>query len=489
MKKLFIIAAAALVGMASCSKEGGIKPVYGKDGVGTLNITLTNDAATRATSNGSAAESAVSTLEIFIFESDGETPDGQTPYVSLNTPDFGEYGEDPDPDQSEYAPTWDGKYVTQIQVDAGTKMVLVVANAELGEPEEDETFEDIMAKLSTVEDHIFSTGEEATESLNTRVVPEDGFVMAGQNLAATVIAEKANTIEVVIYRNVSKITAPTVNPDGVTFDFTQSELDKLLGQDPDDVDYILVEDVNGEDPDITGSFQLTGYAVVNGLPKSTSAFIGTASPYNPELGFTAPSTFTNPWSNWDAGRFLGFNWKTQLSATAPVNGAGEILRGSRILTNSEWMKENDKTMADISEWTGVYSGQNRMITIAGAGANTEPVIYVYENKPGLMKEQEGTYEGFNADQVVAILVEGVITLDGTNYTRYWRVNIRKDDSYHVIRNSVYNTQISTLVTVGWDTPWEAEKEQPIIAKPDDTISEFKISIAPWNIRQVGPEQL
>jgi hypothetical protein len=481
MKKLFIIAAAALVGMASCSKENVEKPEYGQDGVGTLNISLKKE-LTRAISNGTEEESAVSTLEIFIFEDDGETPDAQNAYVKLTSPDFGDYEED----ESEFSPTWDGQYVTQIQVDAGTKMVLVVANAELGELEEDETFEDIMAKIAEDDAYVFSTGEAASESLNTRSVPENGFVMAGFNLEAPVIAEKANTIEVTIYRNVSKITAPTADADGVTFNFTQPELDKLLGQKAGDTGYVVIADVNGEDPEIESSFKLTGYAVVNGLPKSTVAFIGTASPYSPELGFTAPDTFTNPWDNWNAGEFLGLDWEDQITAT---NGAGETLRGPRIRSNSDWMKENDKTMANIAEWKGVYSGENKMIPIAGAGANTEPVVYVYENKPGLMQEQAGTYKGYNADQVIAIIVAGTITIDGEDYPRYWRVNVIKDDAYHVIRNSVFNTSVSEIITAGWETPWEAEEETPIIAKPDDTISEFVISIAPWEVKLVGNGQI
>ena len=106
-----------------------------------------------------------------------------------------------------------------------------------------------------------------------------------------------------------------------------------------------------------------------------------------------------------------------------------------------------------------------------------------------MKETVDSIEGFNADQVIALIVEGKLTYNGKTHTRYWRVNIRPEEAYHIIRNTAYHTVIQKIVTPGWSTPWEAEEEKPIIDKPTSTGANFVISVAQWEIKFVGNQQM
>jgi hypothetical protein len=103
-----------------------------------------------------------------------------------------------------------------------------------------------------------------------------------------------------------------------------------------------------------------------------------------------------------------------------------------------------------------------------------------------MKEAETTYEGYNSDQVIAIIVRGTIENgSGLSTTRYWRVDLRSEDAYYFIRNSQYELTVSSINTPGHATPWEAEEEEPIIDKPGDTTSDFIISVNPWDVLTVG----
>lgn len=467
MKKLFIIAAAALVGMASCSKEGPAVKYDGAEGTGKLAFFLNSDAKTRAEGdavNGTEDESKVNSVEIYIFEADGETLEAVSEgYVTVTGPDFGDFVSD----ESEFAPELDGKYVTTVAVGAGEDyQILVVTNAELGEPG-DRTLMELQAEVAA---HEFSV-------TNTTAVPADGFVMAGVNLAATVEAEQTNTIEVDIYRNVSRITKPTEKAGGAEVDLdalTQGQLDDVFGAGV----------VTAGDTQDVG-FTLTGYAVVNGMIKSTVGFAATGDAedgtFDP-LYVNATPTYNNEWTAWDAGRFTGLNWAPQVTAT---NGATELALG-RIQSNSAELKANNTPVADIADWEGVYSGDGKMIKMNG----DEPNIYLYESKPGLLKEAVGTYEGYNADQVISIIIEGELVVAGEgDFVRYWRINMRPDEAYHLIRNSEYQTVINKISTLGYDTPWEAEESEDIIAKPNDTITDFIINVVPWDVKIVGPTQI
>jgi hypothetical protein len=506
MKKLFIIAAVALVGMASCSKENTTTPNNGgAEGVGTLAFFLNTDATPGTRANGTEAESKVNEVEIYIYNSTGtaiaKLSDGTTDaYLAIATPDFGEYTDTPD--QSEFAPDFDGQYVTKVQVGAGTYQILVVANADLGAPGT-ATLMEMQAKIAAATEYAFSVS-------NTQTIPTNGFVMAGVNAAATVVAATSNTVEVDLYRNVAKITKPsektngalveiTKNPNGSAI--TQAEFDKVFQQGvaSNDPAYVKIEDVEWDTTnagDTASDFDLTGYAVINGMIKSTVGFVGTGGledgTFDP-LYVDAIPTYGNEWDAWDAGKFIGLNWTAQLSATAPINGATELALG-RINSNSEALKDAETAIEDIAQWTGVYSGDGTIIK-----TNDNPVnIYLYESKPGMLQATATSYLGYNADQVIAVIIEGELTisydngegLSGTKVeTRYWRINVRANEAYHILRNSDYQTVINKISSLGWATPWEAEEETPIIDKPNDTVTDFVINVVPWNVLTVGPDQI
>jgi hypothetical protein len=210
-------------------------------------------------------------------------------------------------------------------------------------------------------------------------------------------------------------------------------------------------------------------------------------------------TYANEWTGWQAGKTVGGVWGTVTSGTwaavtPSATNSDEFLRGSRIESNSAVMKaDGTKTAAaNLNEWYA-YSG------VAGQAIikNAATPVYVYENKPGLKQEtaEAAAYEGFDADDVVAIILEGTLTArysaDGVapssdqTKTRYWRVNIRLQDAYHITRNAVYTTTVDKILTPGYATPWEAEESEEVIGKPGDTISEFIISVNKWDIKPVG----
>ncbi len=514
MKKIFILTAAALVGMVSCSKEGpAVKPYEPVFGEATrVTLELNTSSSTRAVENGTEAESLVSSLEIYIFDDEGLVLDekvGGNGYVPISGPEFADA----------IAGVNDGVYRTQVEMSAGaSKQVLVIANAELGTPTQivaalkaqgTANGSDEYDNLVVIDDpenasdmglslkHIMTllAGQEMkilpVSDLNVRRVPTKGFVMTGIELNANVEANKSNNkIAVEIFRSVAKINAPVAD-ENVTVEFDQEEFDEVFqpGVDSDDPDYVVVSDVELEKIE----FELTGYAVVSGLRRSTAGFVGKKAVndyvYQPVIVYPVDEedgmTYVNEWDAWDAGEWTSDDANGDLS-----DAKGETLRGGRIQSNAAALKTAGKGIEDLAQWTGVYSGINEEATsyVLTIDGTNDPVVYVYESKPGTMEAD--SYVGFNADQTVALIIEGELSYDGGDVEkRYWRVNVRVNEAYHITRNSVYKTQVSTIVTPGKSTPWEAEEETEIISKPGDTISEFFISVSPWDVKPVGNGQI
>ncbi len=207
-------------------------------------------------------------------------------------------------------------------------------------------------------------------------------------------------------------------------------------------------------------------------------------------------TYANQWTGWQAGKTIGTVWGTMVggvytAVTETAANSDELARGGRIASNSETMKADGKTIANLGEWYA-YSGAAGSAIITDATKS----VYVYESKPGLKQAFGDSYEGFDADDAIAIILQGTLTANwGTPVaephviTRYWRIDIRLQDAFHITRNAAYNTLISKISTPGYATPWEAEESEDVIGKPGDTISEFIISVNEWAVKPVNNQEI
>ncbi len=416
-----------------------------------------------------------------------------------------------------------------------SKQVLVVANAWLGTPAE------IVTKLkaqdiangttlwSALNDNASNLSLRAIMSLirgaemsnatsangNTTSVPtfnsKKGFIMTGINLDADVEENKSdNKIPVLLDRNVSKIKMPVKANNVDTSGLDQDDLNTIFGFKADGTTPNVLEGAS-----IT--FNVTGFAVVNGLKQSTVGFVGkkaTASSSTPgygdkdyvyepiltgnvyEDGYVM--TYANEWTGWQAGKTLDGVWGTMINgvynAVTPTKAnSDELARGGRIDSNSVSMKNDNKTSANLNEWYA-YSGSagNAIITDANKS------VYVYESKPGLLQKTASadSFEGFDADDVISIILQGTLTAtygepvaSAQTKIRYWRIDVRPQDAFHITRNAVYSTSVSKITSPGYENPWEAEESIEIVDKPGQTSSEFIISVNEWTIKQVGNGQI
>lgn len=89
---------------------------------------------------------------------------------------------------------------------------------------------------------------------------------------------------------------------------------------------------------------------------------------------------------------------------------------------------------------------------------------------------------FDKDEVVAFIIKGTFSGTGvSDTTRYWRVNLLKDDAWKIFRNSIYRITMQDITTVGWGTPKEAEEEGPVIDPSESSIT-IDIEVAKWDVR-------
>ena len=110
-------------------------------------------------------------------------------------------------------------------------------------------------------------------------------------------------------------------------------------------------------------------------------------------------------------------------------------------------------------------------------------VYVYENVPTTLQGGNGSAATvFDKDEVVAFIVRGTFSGTGVSgVTRYWRVNLLKDDAWKIYRNSIYRITMKDIKTVGWSTPKEAEEEGPVVSPTESSIS-INIEVAQWDVR-------
>lgn len=233
----------------------------------------------------------------------------------------------------------------------------------------------------------------------------------------TVVESETNVLDLTVRRLMSKVNAPTVK-DGIA---VTAPDDKLLE--------VFELAADGTVPtNIKWTFD--GYAVINGINKS-------------------------------------YAFEYTLSAWKRFTGA-----------------ENFKTEFDIDEnITDVYSGTAADVAVGFLPAATATPVYVYECVPTKLTGGDGTTATtFAPDEVVAFIVKGTFSGDGVDaVTRYWRVNMIKDDIWKIYRNTVYKVTMNEIKTIGWATPKEAEEEGPIVDPTENSIS-INIATAPWDVR-------
>ena len=317
----------------------------------------------------------------------------------------------------------------KIKLSAGVdKKIVVVSNINLGAPDATmNTYDKLVEKLSSDEFKAALGGNDH----NSRDIPVTGLEMSGFATTATVIANKTdNVISITISRLVSKIEAPVFDVNAPVA-LSQAQIEEVWG-----ASTVL-------DPATDTTFTFKAYAVINGVTKSTVCFTGRA-----DGNYKDPMTL--PWNTW-----VGI--RTYLNSS--FNGSGDY--------------ENNYSGKQSGEWF-----------LDGTNTENGHRVYVYENKP--TDDTYNSIEGYTPESVYAYIIKGELTatLDGKGVvteTRYWRVNLIASDTYHIMRNCVYKVAINKITTPGYATPQEAEENEPIVPKPNETAADFTITVADWDI--------
>ena len=248
-----------------------------------------------------------------------------------------------------------------------------------------------------------------------------GFAMAAEG-TINVVEGETNTLNLSVRRLLSKIESPKVDPSN-QITAPKDDLLKILG---------LGE--NGTVPsDLKWTFD--GYMVINGINQSR------AFEYKELEDWTRFATATN--------------FKTTFSMD------GETVE-------SVYSVKKD----DADETTNGF-----------LPAIYDKPVYVYENVPTTLQGGNGSAATvFDKDEVVAFIVRGTFSGTGVSgVTRYWRVNLLKDDAWKIYRNSIYRITMKDIKTVGWSTPKEAEEEGPVVSPTESSIS-INIEVAQWDVR-------
>lgn len=262
---------------------------------------------------------------------------------------------------------------------------------------------------------------------NSQTAPTE-YAMSGEG-RTTIVAESNQTITIDVKRLISKVRAPKLNAtNGGSVEFTTAKEEEYL------------QELFGLDAVTNLAWEFDGYVVINGVKQSY------ALPYN----------FSNTWVN------------PVLAATVPGTDG--------------WFKTayTDATGAEILTVYGGTSAGDKFIAKTNTG-----VVFVYENVPTRTAGSNGSASTYAKDEVTALLIKGTFSCDeAADAVRYWRVNLIKDDSWKVYRNSIYDIEIGRILTPGYETPKEAEEEEEIY-DPNETVIEAKINILPWDVRFQG----
>ena len=248
-----------------------------------------------------------------------------------------------------------------------------------------------------------------------------GFAMAAEGTAHVVEGE-TNKLNLSIRRLLSKVESPKVAPTN-EIKIPDTELLKILG----------LGTSEAVPNDLKWTFK--GYMVINGI--------------NQSLAFEYENL-----TNWE--RFAtASNFKTTFSPDG----------------------------ATVETVYSVKSDDNSETSNGFLPAGYDKPVYVYENIPTMLQGGNGQAATvFDKDEVVAFIIKGTFSGTGvSDATRYWRVNLLKDDAWKIFRNSIYRITMQDITTVGWGTPKEAEEEGPVIDPSESSIT-IDIEVAKWDVR-------
>lgn len=248
-----------------------------------------------------------------------------------------------------------------------------------------------------------------------------GFAMAAEG-TINVVEGETNTLNLTVRRLLSKIEAPKVDPSS---QITAPKADLLE---------ILGLGTSGRVPeDLKWTFD--GYMVINGINQSR------AFEYN------------------DLENWVRFETASNFKTTFSING--------------ETVETVYSTKNDDADET-----KNGFLPVT-----YEKPVYVYENVPTILQGGNGSAATvFDKDEVVAFIIQGTFSGTGVSgVTRYWRVNLLKDDAWKIYRNSIYRVTMKDIKTVGWATPKDAEEEGPVVSPEESSIS-INIEVAKWDVR-------
>jgi hypothetical protein len=371
---------------------------------------------TGAEENGTPDENKISSIEIYVFNPDGtvDAKTGTNGYFTATVP----------------TTTTTFRY-TVIMNSGNQKKLVAVANMGLGALATGQTYNDLRAKMSSAEFKVT-----AASGYNSRTIPNDGFEMSGE-VKVDIVSGTVNSVRIPVSRLVSKINAPKFTSTGnvnTTVSLSDTEKEMLWG-------------VGAVIPNIT--FNPKGYALVNGLDKSSVLFNG-----RDDNDDTDPKQ--KSWDKW--------TWKDKSYLNSTFDASGK--------------------------YTGAYSGKSQTNDWFLDGSTTgEECVYVYENKPDTITVHGQT--GLDPKKVYAFIIKGELVVNGDtnnnnglNKIRYWRINLVSDNNYYILRNNSYYVYIKTIVTIGFPTEQEAEEDPDIIPPDaDDTSAQVEIVVNKWRVNQ------
>jgi len=437
-KHLAIIVMCAVT-LFACSKD----EVKDDDGVPgdpcEVNLIISSPNETRGITDdfvdGTDLENAVKVIEFYVFDSNGN-PDVEVGRVDDTTPGKG---------YKKIATSTNEKIHKITMAGGNNKKIVAVVNMELGELTTN-TYAGLKSQMAK---WVFTAN--ATDGYNARTENRPlGFEMTGEKQFSIVAGTINNSVTVNVSRLASRINAPTFNTADPNF----------VNLEADDLEEIW----EAKATEVTGknlTYVNEGYTVVNGRNKSDVFFIGNADGDDRK---TKVETV-------DGKPYIVPDWNTW-SATGKTNIASTFT----------------PTADNTGTYTSTYSGKGQAADwfLNGNSSDNEHRVYVYENKPSIITASNVT--GYDPAETYALIVKGTIVVDGDNAntnqlnrTRYWRIDLTREDDYHVYRNASYAITINKVSTPGYGSPEEAEKKNPVIPPKNQTSTDVKIVVSGWRL--------
>ncbi len=438
MKQLTIVMCA--MAMFACAKEG---PKNGTKQAGepcdvylTIN-TVSSRGITDNFEDGTNDENKVTMLEFYVFDEATGAPDtetnataGQEGYVKINT--------------SANALTH------KIKMTGGDKIIVAVINMDLGVPATN-TYAGLKAAMAKWVYYCNTTDGYNARTENRTL----GFEMTGEKAFSIESGSVNNSISVDVARTSSRINAPAFNTTAADFiNLLPEHFDEIWGADVANIQGKSIEFVN------------EGYVVINGRSNSSAFFTGNTDCNDREITTTVVAGITYNKPNWPL-------WSAD----------SKITRNSAFDANGFYTNTySGKGTADDWFLDGSIDGEHR--------------VYVFENKPATKTQIVGgsTITGYDPASTYALIVKGTFVIDGDdtdanglNRTRYWRVNLTRDDDYHVFRNASYAITINKISTPGEGTPKDAEEGDPIIPGKDETTLDVTINVNKWRLNEYNTD--